>query len=89
MTYSNQTGITAPARRLVPINPSDATDGSGDIDGGPVRAIYVGGAGHLRVVTDRGFEETYKNVPLGNVVVVVAVRVVASGTTATDMLGLD
>lgn len=54
------------------------------------RSIYVGTGGDVRITDLRGGTAvTFKNVPSGSVLPVRAVKVFATGTTATDMLGLD
>jgi hypothetical protein len=52
------------------------------------RAIYVGVAGHVTVVTEDDVAVLYKNVPAGGRIDVVAKRVNSTGTTATDMVGM-
>jgi hypothetical protein len=52
------------------------------------RAIYVGTSGHVAVVTDDGTVVTYKNVPSGGRIDVVAKRVNSTNTTATDLVGM-
>jgi hypothetical protein len=52
------------------------------------RALYVGGAGSVRVVTASGAELTLAGVASGSVLPVRVRRVLASGTTATALVGL-
>jgi len=52
-----------------------------------VRAIYVGGAGNVAVVTPSGTVVTFNGVPAGSVLPVRAIRV-NDATTATNMVGL-
>jgi len=67
------------------ITPSD-TDNLPD---GPCRGIYVGGAGAVKVIPGSGGTAvTFAAVPVGTVLDVVAVRVYATGTTATNLLAL-
>ena len=53
-----------------------------------VRAIYVGGAGDVVVVTPEGNAITFAGVPAGTILPVRAVRVNSTGTDATNMVGL-
>lgn len=66
------------------ITPHDSTD----IAGGVVNAIYVGGAGNLVVVDQTNVAYTLTGVLVGQVYPVVARRVNATGTTATNLVGL-
>ncbi len=51
------------------------------------RALYVGVAGDVRVMTPGGATVTFKNVSAG-ILPVSAVRVFATATTATQIIGL-
>jgi len=51
------------------------------------RFFYVGTGGNLVLVTRGGIEVTYKNVPNGGYVWGTALRVKATGTTASDIVG--
>ena len=50
-------------------------------------AIYVGVSGDISVVSLRGVTKVYKNVPVG-FMPIAAIRVNATGTNATDLLGV-
>ena len=52
------------------------------------RAIWVGTCGDLAVVFPDGTGVTLKNVPTGTLLPVRAMRVNATGTTATNLVGL-
>lgn len=65
------------------IAPSDSTEFAN-----ATRAIYVGTAGNLVVVFPSGGAVTFTAVPAGTVLGVVARRVNATGTTATNLVGL-
>jgi hypothetical protein len=52
------------------------------------RAIYVGGAGNVTVVTANTSVVTFVAVPVGFILPVQCVRVNATGTTATNLVGL-
>lgn len=76
---------SAPARRLQAVTPSDGTDLTI-----PAKALYVGGAGDLKIVpvaSPDGEAVTLTNHPVGYVAVQTR-RVVATGTTATHIVAL-
>ena len=52
------------------------------------RAIYVGGAGSLTVQLSGGDQVTLAAVPAGSLLPLRAARILATGTTATDIVGL-
>lgn len=73
------TSLIAPAEDLVPVTPNDGEDI-------PVaRALYVSGAGTLRITTRRGHVRNIPNAVEGYHPVFVR-RVHATGTTATGIL---
>lgn len=54
------------------------------------RAVYVGGAGDVAIKhTEDGDAVTYVGVPAGTILPVSGVRVMSTGTTATDMVWMD
>lgn len=63
------------------ITPSDTADQS-------YRAIYVGGAGNVSVVTAGGNTVTFTAPPVGTIIPIDVTRVRSTGTTATLLLGL-
>lgn len=66
------------------ITPSDSTDLPH-----VTRAIYVGGAGPISILfRDNPTPVTFAAVPVGTVLMVRAARVRATGTTATNLIGL-
>lgn len=75
--------IVAPVRRGFAIAANDGTD-----LGDETRAIYIGGGGSLSVVLSSGDEVTFAGLPAGTLLPVRAIRVKATGTTATLLLGL-
>ena len=77
-------GLTAPATDAQAIAPSDGTDL-------PVvtRAIFVGQSGNLRVVTAGGDTVVLANVLAGVIYPIRAARVLQTGTTASDLVGLS
>lgn len=74
-----------PAFRLVAITPNDSTD---LIQHG-LRALWVGGAGNvaIRALSD-GSAVTIAGVPAGTLLPIAVARVLATGTTATNIVGL-
>jgi hypothetical protein len=52
------------------------------------KAIYVGGAGNISLVTPKGTVLTFVGIPVGTTLWVCAARVNASLTTATNLIGL-
>lgn len=73
----------APACDARAVTPSD-TD---DIAGGPARALYVGGAGTVVLVTRSGNTVTFVGVPAGSILPVDTKRV-KTDTTATNLVAL-
>ena len=76
-------GITSPAENAAAITPSNSVD----LDY-VTRAIYVGGAGNLAVVMKGGDTVTFFGAVAGSVIPIRAARVLATGTTATSLVGL-
>jgi hypothetical protein len=74
---------TAPVRRGFAITTNDGVDLSAE-----TRAIYVGGAGSVRLVLSSGDDVTFAGLLAGTLLPVRALRVKATGTTATQLLGL-
>jgi hypothetical protein len=54
-----------------------------------IKALYVGGAGNVSVTTNEGTTVTFTAVPVGSILPVAVQRVRATGTTATNLVGLD
>lgn len=73
----------APADRAEEVTPSDSAPLSR-----PCRALYVGGAGDLVVVTAGGDTVTFADVPAGTVLPVRVVKVLAA-TTATAVVAIS
>jgi hypothetical protein len=69
-------------REAVAITPSNT------VDIATTMALYVGGAGNLKVDMKGGTAVTFQAVPVGTVLEIKATRVYATGTTATFILGL-
>ena len=62
-------------------------DDTNDLDP-PAKAIYVGGAGDLTIIDGDGNTRTTNNIVAGSTVEVKATRVLATGTTATEITAL-
>lgn len=65
------------------ITPSNDTDLAVNAAG-----IYVGVTGDVKLITEQGTTLTFKAVPAGTVVPMDTRRVLATGTTATVLIGL-
>lgn len=66
----------------VAITPADSDLAS------PVRALYVGASGNVKITDPLGNATTFSNVPAGVILPVTAVRVWSTGTTASAIVGL-
>lgn len=80
---NTQASLSGPASSGFSITPNDTTDLTET-----VRALYVGGGGNLSVTMLSGEVLTLANVFAGSILPLRAVRVRATGTTATDIVGL-
>lgn len=76
-------GLSAPALDAAAITPSDAASLPD-----PVRAIYVGAGGNLRVRMLSGEIVTFAGVLGGAVYPLRVAQVLATGTSATGLVGL-
>jgi len=65
------------------VTPSDGTDLAT-----PTRAIFVGGAGTLTVITAGGETVLFTGVIAGQVLTLQASRIKATGTTATNIVAM-
>lgn len=75
--------ITGPAAHGFAVTPDDDTDLSQ-----PVRALYVGSVGAVTVQLSSGAVVTFNGVAGGTLLPVIALRVHATGTTASEIVGL-
>ena len=55
----------------------------------PVRSLYIGGAGNIRVTTVNGQDVTFTGVLAGTILPVSVKRVWSTNTTATGIVGLS
>lgn len=74
---------TRSAEGVFAITPHDA-----DYLGEAAQAIYVGGAGDISLTAEDHSEAIFSAVPVGTILPVRAIRVKATGTTATLLIGL-
>lgn len=77
-------GFESPATSGFGITPNDSVDLSE-----VTRALYVGVAGDVQVTLLSGSTLTFGNVNAGTFLPVRAVRVLATGTTASSLVGLS
>lgn len=66
------------------VTPSDTVN----IQGGPARRLYIGGAGDVTAINENGTAVLFKAVPVGTQLNISAVRVNSTGTTATYIVAL-
>jgi len=87
MTFARQfpdsASMLTPSRDYFAITPHNSTNFAFRC-----RAIRVGGGGDVVAVREDGTAVTFKNCYAGEVLDIVAIRVNATGTTATDLVGL-
>jgi hypothetical protein len=65
---------------------SVSTNDTARID--PTRALFIGGAGNVKVDTVGGSTVTFNGLTAGSVLSVQVTRVYATGTTATDIIAM-
>lgn len=80
---ANAASLSGPASHAFPITPSDAADLTE-----AVRALYVGSGGAVSLRTVSGSVATFLTVSAGSILPVRADRVLQTGTTAGDIVGL-
>ena len=73
--------LIEPARRALAVTPNNDADMAGIS-----RAIYVGGAGNLELVTRGGDTVVLVGVPAGSLLPIQARRIRAASTTATNIV---
>ena len=78
------TKLDSPGRTSETIVPSDVTDLVT-----VTRAIYVGVGGDVRVIMAGGMTQTFKAAAAGSILPICVSRVYATGTTATNLVGLQ
>lgn len=55
---------------------------------GNVRALYIGGAGNVKIVTEGGTTVAFNNVQAGTIIPVRAATVFSTDTTATNIVAI-
>lgn len=75
--------LSGPAAHAFAVTPNDSTDISET-----TRALYIGTAGSIAAVMASGASVTFGSVTSGTVLPVRVTRVLATGTTASAILGL-
>jgi hypothetical protein len=80
---SHVSGLESPASDGFAVTPDDTNPLPS-----ATRALYVGGGGDVTVTMKSGATVTFKAVAGGAILPVRVVAVAASGTTATDLVGL-
>lgn len=80
--YHN-TGLDDPAVHADSVSPHDTNDLAIFS-----RAIYIGGAGNLALITVGGDTVTFTNMSAGMIYPIRASRILATGTTATGIISL-
>lgn len=80
---ANAASLAGPATHVFAVAPSDTADLLE-----AVRALYVGSGGTVSLRTVSGATATFLSVPAGSILPVRADRVLQTGTTATDIIGL-
>lgn len=78
--FQNWTGV---ATKGFSVTPSDSTNFTT-----AARALYIGGAGNVTLVTIEGDVLAFNNVPAGTILPVATRRVNSTGTSATSILGI-
>jgi hypothetical protein len=76
-----QAGLDSPYRHAAAVTPSDTVDLS-DV----TRAIYVGGAGNIALITEGGETVTLTGATVGTVYRICASRIKSTSTTATNLV---
>lgn len=66
------------------VTPSDTVA----IQGGPARALYIGGAGNVVAINENDVAVTFTAVPAGTILPIATKRVNATNTTATALVAL-
>jgi hypothetical protein len=76
--------MTHPAYNFATVAPNDSTD----LPGGQARAFYVGTGGTLALQNNAGVTVSFPSVNGGSILPVSSRRVLATGTTASNIIAL-
>ena len=79
----NARTLDSPARHAFAVTPSDSVSFTTSC-----RALYIGNAGNVALVTVGGDEVTFVGLAAGSILPVATSRVDATGTTATNIVAL-
>ena len=74
---------TDPGRNFFTITPSDSVNFPFT-----ARGIYVGAFGDIVAISEQGVAITFKAVPQGTILPIMALRINATNTTATNLVAL-
>lgn len=74
---------TAPAQGAISVTPSDTANMARTC-----RGFWVGGAGNVSILHPDGSIAIYTGVPAGTIIPAAGIRVNATGTTATAIVGM-
>lgn len=80
---NHEASLDSPANNAASVTPSDSTDLAN-----VARALWIGGAGDVSLVTVGGQTVTFAGVPAGAIVPIRTARVRSTSTTATSILAL-
>ena len=80
---NTSSGIDGPAMDGFAITPDDLND-IAEV----TRALYIGGAGDITVITKTGSQITFNGLNNGSILPVRVSRILATGTTASNIVGL-
>lgn len=81
--YLADTAPDSPADRQFAITPHDTND-LAEV----TRSVYVGTGGDVVIVDRHGSQVTWKNAQTGSILPIRAARVLLTGTTASNLIGL-
>ncbi len=82
--YNLDADLTQPADDAAAVTPSDVAT----LPIKPARALHIGGAGNVKVVTARGSTVTFVGLTAGQLLPVRVTQVFATDTTATSIVAL-
>lgn len=81
---SLSSALTSPATHAEAVTPSDSVELTN-----VSRALWIGGAGNLAVVTAEGETVTFASVGAGTLLALRVQQVLSTGTTATLIVAMD
>lgn len=87
MILTNYNGVPydiSSASGAVAVTPSDGAD----LARGATKGLYIGGAGNVAIITSGGDTVTFNGLTIGNIHPISVKRVLATGTTATNIVAV-